>query len=191
MDNINLGMTMDEVVVAYELDESRLEGIELATTKITRCGTFNIVDFISLHPNYYFYKNNLVGVFYFIYGRFLRDYDLEYNSYEENKMVYNYFKDTINEKYGNGIEIDNCGVNDDKTKDVSDMATVNRKEIKQISLTHWKINENDLFLKLILCSDGESYKYIIFGNNFFLNGYPELVKKEFKEGYEILMKDIK
>jgi hypothetical protein len=188
LDDIKIGMSIDDILDIKFPDEQGIEKMELKTI-VHILGTIERVEekyvLIAL-PEYFFYEKKLTGISYIIYDDFPIYYGQEErNDYETNKELYNYLKISVTKKYGIGTEIDNKKPYDDEIKELSPFVLniTDEERIENISITYWKINDGTLYLTLVLYKNGISRKTFIYGSDFLFGEYGEILKMEIFEKY--------
>jgi hypothetical protein len=93
------------------------------------------------------------------------------DSYDSNKAVYYYIKESINNKFGEGFSFDNRKINDVDIQVFHDFLPQYDQTIEEISISYWIIDDDKLFLYLFLDKNGYIQTYINYGNNYHWNKY--------------------
>jgi hypothetical protein len=187
IDNLKIGMTMDEVINAEGYGRNDIQIMELETISCMYRSVGNIQNgddfFLILSKEYFFYNHKLTGVVFFIYDDFPIYYGIEERmSYRTNMFLYEAIKKFTDEKHGKGNELREVGISDSRVASISKFIIFELDEgefeAKTITVSKWDVGENVLSLNLILYKNGNSRKIILFGSPFFNNGYLEVFNRE-------------
>jgi hypothetical protein len=94
------------------------------------------------------------------------------DSYDSNKAVYYYIKESINNKFGEGLSFDNREINDNDIQVFHKFLSQDTlKTIKEISVSYWVIEDDKLLLYLYLEKNGNIQIFIDYGNDYYWNKY--------------------
>jgi hypothetical protein len=187
IDNLKMGMNMDEVINAEGYGRNDIQIMELETISCMYRNVGNIQNgddlFLILSKEYFFYNNELIGVIFSIYDDFPIYYGIEERmSYRTNMSLYEVIKKFIAEKHGNGIELREVGISDSRVASISEFIIFELDEgesgAETITVSKWDVDRNVLSLNLILYKNGNSRKIILFGTPFFNSGYLEVFNRE-------------
>jgi hypothetical protein len=139
VENLNI---ISNIISAYELETTDLS---------SRYGWRKTIRVIA-GQNYIYHRNSdkLMG---FCFANIRYDYPPYYIGENlDNFELYDYLKKSLNDKFGEGFDFDNRKPIIDEMQEHFEIISelYNLQYIEEISLTHWIVNEDKMFLLLFI-----------------------------------------